>query len=407
MLRIVNLIFYSLSFLFLVTSCAKVPGNQVPDRVSPMVATNQFDNDDILNVSIRVFDPGTLPQDPDERKGLSMEIREAESRFIPIHLKHTLQHTGYWGAVRVVPDDDQAAEILVRGRIEYSDGESASLLVEVIDSRNIVWFRKTYAETARPEEHHQTAAEKKDTFQDLFNSVANDMAMFKTTLSRQEITTIRNLAELHYANSMAPDAFAHYLENTDGRYRIRQLPAYSDPMIERVRAIKTRDDMLVDTINDYYDMYYLELWEPYANWRKFRQEEVATLRSIERDALTQQILGAAAIIGAIALGVATDSDSSNTVEPIQDIMIMGGAYGLYSGHQKRKEGEMNKEAIEELGVSFSSEAEPLTMEVEGQTVRLTGSAEQQYSKWRQIIREIYARETGLQPQPAPEALPQQ
>ena len=107
--------------------------------------------------------------------GLTEEIRDAEARFIPIHLKHTLQRTGYWGAVRVVPDYDVSAEIHINGTIEMSDGESVVLNIEVIDSRNVVWFRRIYAETARPEEHHGVEPEREDTFQDLFNTIANDM----------------------------------------------------------------------------------------------------------------------------------------------------------------------------------------------------------------------------------------
>ena len=37
--------------------------------------------------------------------------------FIPVHLKYTLQRTGYWGAVRVVPDDDVGTDLLVRGSL--------------------------------------------------------------------------------------------------------------------------------------------------------------------------------------------------------------------------------------------------------------------------------------------------
>ena len=55
---------------------------------------------------------------------------------------------------------------------------------------------------------------------------------------------------------------------------------------------------------DYYDIYYQDLWEPYSNWRRYRHEEVATLRKLERQALTRQILGVTAIVGAIA-GLAT------------------------------------------------------------------------------------------------------
>ncbi len=39
------------------------------------------------------------------------------------------------------------------------------------------------------------------------------------------------------------------------------------------------------------------------------------------------------------------------------------------------------------------------MEVVGETVRLTGSAEEQYQKWREMLRDIYAAETGLPPDP--------
>jgi hypothetical protein len=61
---------------------------------------------------------------------------------------------------------------------------------------------------------------------------------------------------------------------------------------------------------------------------------------------------------------------------------------------------MNKEVIEELGTSFSSEAEPLVIEVDGETLRLSGTAEQQYARWREILRKIHARETGLLPEAA-------
>ena len=96
----------------------------------------------------RFLIPAILPESEDERRGLSPEIRSAEARFFPIHLKYTMQGTGYWGTVRVVPDDDNGTDLLVRGHLDYSDGESCAVTVEVLDARNRLWFRKTYAETA-------------------------------------------------------------------------------------------------------------------------------------------------------------------------------------------------------------------------------------------------------------------
>jgi len=384
--------------LLVTVSCAPLPGRQVAEQVEPITPGHELTDSDLLNVSIKVFDPGELPVDPDKRRGLAPEIREAEARFAPIHLKHTLQRTGYWGVVRVVPDDDINAEVLVRGKILFSDGESLALAIEAVDSRNVVWFSKTYNETARTEEYEGIAPEKKDTFQDLFNSIANDLAIARNGLQPSEIGEIRQVAQLKYADSMAPDYFNGYLTQTpDGRTVIQRLPAEQDPMVRRVEAVRARDDMLVDTINDYYDIYYHDLWEPYANWRKFRQQEVVALRQLEREALGKQLLGITAIVGAIALGVATDKDTSIRTQPIQQLLIAGGAYSMYSGFQTHQEGAMNQAAIEELGHSFSAEAEPLVIDIEGTTVRLTGSAEQQYARWRAMLRRIYAEETGLIP----------
>lgn len=392
-IRLLMLALFSLAFI---SGCATIPGKQVADQVAPLTPGQELADSALLNVSVQVFDPGQLPEDPEKRRGLSPEIREAESRFAPIHLKHTLQRTGYWGVVRVVPDDDVGSEILVKGRIEHSDGENAALHIVASDARNVVWFERTYAETARPEDHQGVEAEKEDIFQDLFNTIANDLALYRNGLTHREIDEIRNVAALRYARSMAPDVFGPYLAEDDaGRLFVSRLPARGDPMLERVEAVKVRDDLLVDTINDYYDIYYQDLWEPYSNWRRYRHEEVATLRTLERQALTKQVLGITAIVGAIALGAAGDYETAVRTRPLQDVLLAGGAYSVYSGYQTRQESKINEEVIEELGMSFSSEAEPLTIEVEGQTVRLTGSAEQQYATWRSLLKKIYAQETGL------------
>jgi hypothetical protein len=397
-----------LSFLFLalvlLAGCATVPGKQVDDQIAPLMASQEFGNHELLDVSIKVFDPGELPEDINDQAGLTLEIREAEARFIPIHLKYSMQRTGYWGAVRIVPDDDVGAEVQVHGKIEISDGESLVLTVEALDSRNVLWFKKTYAETALLDEHLGTEPEKEDAFQDLFNKIANDLVEYRNRLTPDDMLEIQRIAELRYGQLMAPDVYGQYLSiDKNNRLHIVHLPAENDLMMERVRSIRSRDNMLIDTINGYYEAYYLDIWEPYANWRHFRSEEIATMREIKKDAFRRKLIGVAAIAGAIALGASIDDNSAAT-DTLQQLMVAGGAYSIYSGMQKSQEVVINKEVIEELGVSFTSEAEPLVIEVEGETFRLTGSAKEQYAKWREILKEIYARETGLVSE---EALPDQ
>ena len=388
-----------ISFITLLTGCASVPGPQVDEQVAPLVTLRELGKDELLNVSIKVFDPGKLPEDEDERRGLSLEIREAEARYIPLHLKYTMQRSGYWDTVRVVPGDDPGAEVLVRGEIEYSDGESMVLKIQAVDASNVIWFSKTYAETALPQEHQRTEPEKEDAFQDLFNTIANDLAIYRNQLLPEKIREIKQIAELRYDADMAPEVFSDYLTLDDsGHEQILRLPSPDDPMFARLKKIRARDAMLVDTINGYYDVYYNDLWDSYANWRKFRTEELLVIRDLEHQAMLRKSLGVAALIGAVALTAVTGVD----LTALSSIMLAGGSYAVYSGFEKSTETQINKDAIEELGASFSSEAEPLVIEVDGEVIRLTGTAEQQYAQWRQLLKQIYFTELGLPKEQTPE-----
>ena len=62
-----------------------------------------------------------------------------------------------------------------------------------------------------------------------------------------------------------------------------------------------------------------------------------------------------------------------------------------------KEAEMHSTAIQELSESLGSEMKPVTLELEGETYELTGSAEEQYKRWRELLRDIYFTETGFDP----------
>ena len=164
-------------------------------------------------------------------------------------------------------------------------------------------------------------------------------------------------------------------------------------MVKRVRAVQARDQMLVDTINGYYDNYYQDLWQSYGDWRRLYNEEITALRKLEEQSLSRKLLGAAAILGGIL--IITDGNSNLSGSGLPGVMIAGGAAAVYSGFQKQEETKIHKDVIEELSQSFSSQAAPLVMEVVGETVRLSGSAEEQYQKWRAMLQDIYASETGF------------
>jgi hypothetical protein len=379
----------------ILTSCGTtgsrhtIKGYVVVDKSQQEAPDNQ-----ILNVAIEVFDPGKLPEKEKKATGLSMDIRKAEARYMPEELRSTMEGTGYWGAVRVVPRGVTTGELFISGTILKSDGENLSLQITARDASGRQWFNSEYHDEVDAE-FYQPPPSTEEAFQPLYNSIANDLAQFLKTLSPTEITSIRRVAELRFAQDIAPATFDGYLQlDEDGRYTVVRLPSHDDPMYARVLAIQERDLLMVDTLNGHFDNFHREMEQPYTEWRKARSDEAEKLRKLEKEALNRTLLGVAAIVGAIFIGVASDGYNP-ALDTVTDVMVLGGAAAIKSGFDKRSEAEIHRDSIAELGVSFSSEAQPLVVEVDGKAIELTGSAETQYEQWRKLMTQIYASETGL------------
>lgn len=380
----------------LLGGCGTLSSRQVKQTpVAVDMAPDLLPEASLLDVSIEVFEPGPLPEDEDEKRGITPEIREAESRYIPVHLKNTLQKTGYWGAVRVVPENAGGGELLVEGRIVESDGETLAVHIRALDSRGEIWLDKTYRDETRTSDYDLAERGEQDAFQNLYNTIANDLARHKVTQEPKSLEEIRRVAELRFAGELAPVVFEDYLSSSDGRYSLKRLPSEQDPMLLRIRNIRERDYLLIDTVNDHYDGYYRDIWEPYSNWRKFRMEEEENLRRVKREATTRKVLGIGAVLGAIALEMLGGRSSRASTAGLRGAMLIGGAMAAKSGFDMDGEARIHIDAIEELDVSFESEASPMVIDVEGETHRLTGSAEEQYAKWRVLLHKIHVTETGL------------
>jgi hypothetical protein len=129
---------------------------------------------------------------------------------------------------------------------------------------------------------------------------------------------------------------------------------------------------------------------PYREWRKAYYEEGQALREVQAQSRRRMVGGALAVLGGI---LAQGSDSS-TARTAGVVGIGAGATVFVSGMNKRQEAKVHAEALEEISASMDSEMEPHTIELQERTVTLSGSVNDQYSQWRQVLREIYATETG-------------
>ena len=382
--------------LMLLSACSTTSGGRrnIEDSVVVDKSLTEIPESQLLNASIEVFDPGALPEDEKEANGLSMDIRKAEARYMPEQLRATMEKTGYWGAVRVVPRGLGNGELLVSGIILESNGLQLDLQITAKDASGRKWFAREYRAGVEAA-YYQSSGLSGEVFQPLYNTIANDLASFLKSLTEDDISSIRRVAELRFAADIAPEAYNGYLDlNETGEYSVVHLPSNDDPMYGRVQAIQERDLLMIDTLNGHFDNFHREMQQPYTEWRKARSDEAEKQKALEKAALNRTLLGVASIVGAIFVGIAAPEYNSG-LDTLSDVMVLGGAAAIKSGMDKRSEAVIHRESIEELGISFSSEARPLVVEVDGKTVELTGSAEAQYEQWRVLMGQIYASETGL------------
>lgn len=378
--------------LALLGACSGVKHKDVePTRIS--MADKELAESALLDVGIATFDAGIEVADGDAPEDVFPDIRKSEARFIPVHLKNTMQRTGYWGAVRVIPSRTEATDVLVTGKILRSDGETLELAIDAYDATGRHWFSHVYEASMEAEEYGVYRRGEEDPFQDLYNTMANDLAKHKASLSSEDFANIRQVSELRFAAWLAPDVFGPYLmEDEDGIWHVKSLPASNDPMLRRVLNIREREYMLIDTLTSHYDVYYANMWDPYVGWRKARSEQMESLRELESKAFWRKLGGAGLIAGAIALDILV---GGNNTRLLSNTMVVGGVMAVKSGIDLGNQTEIHRVTIRELGTSFESEVKPLVVDVDGETVELTGSAEVQYADWRRLLKSIHFTETGL------------
>jgi hypothetical protein len=220
----------------------------------------------------------------------------------------------------------------------------------------------------------------------------------RRALTREQRVELRRVADLRFAADLAPYAFGSYLvQDRKGLYSVTRLPADDDPVVQRMQRVRERDYALVDTLNEYYANFGGSIAEPYTQWRKFTYEELEAEAQAKREALTRQVLGAVAVVGGIMAGAETSSSAGSAAATAA---VLGGMYAFKSGLDKRAEIKVHAESLKQLGDSFQSEVQPMVVDVEGRTLQLKGSAEEQYAEWRQLLRELYEHETGMPAGPA-------
>jgi len=368
MTRNILLVRLSAVFLaFVVTAAAAV----APVRTNTIpTASNSEDN--VLNVTIPVFNPG-VPADPSVFRDLDVfpRIRGIEAKLMPFLLRETLVESGKWGAVRVVAEPEQAAELQLLGTIIRSDGDWLDLRIRAVDATGAVWLDRVFSDRANSGLAARDKDKDKDKdkldFQALYTEIATALAEVRSELGEAGLSKIRNTSLVRYASELAPSAFKGYLEqNDDGTYRLLRLPARGDPMLARIEVIRDTEFLITDTVDTKFREFNTDLTHTYRVWRDYRRKFV--------DYETENVRFAAA--------------NADVYQP-------GSWNAIKHQYDAYKYDRITAQEQDRLAVAFNTEVSTTVEAMEARIAELDGWVERGYLEWRSLLEELYEVETSL------------
>jgi hypothetical protein len=345
----------------------------------------------LLDVGIPTLNDGLYLTD--ENDTVFPEVRFAEAIYFANQLAKVMEKSGAWGAIRVTPNDQVITDVYITGTILHSDGETLELSVVVKDSKGREWFAKTYKKVAGKLAYDRKSRNNLgDPFQNLFISIANDLLIYREKLKSETVIDLRNISELRFAKQFSPEAFSEYIsKNKKGILTLERLPAEDDELLTRIKKIRQRDYLYIDTMQDYYDGFSQQMHFAYQEFRQSSYDSVVKARQLNRQGNQRIIAG----IGSILAGIygRTQADSRLASDASTATAAVGG-FILKSGLEKKQQSSEYDESVAEMGSSLEAEIAPQVIALEDRTVTLTGTVQAQYTQWQALMAKIYQQERG-------------
>lgn len=344
----------------------------------------------LLDVGIPTLNDGLYLTDEDDT--VFPEVRFAEAIYFSNQLAKVMEKSGAWGAIRVTPSDDVVMDIYITGTILQSDGETMDLEITVKDTSGKIWFSKKYKQTTGKYAYDRRLKTLGDPFQNLFVRIANDVLNYREKLSDERAIELRTISELRFAKTFSPEAFAEYIsEKRNGTLSINRLPAENDGILKRVRKIRDRDYLYVDTMQDYYDGFSQQMHLAYQDFRRASYDSVVKARQLDKQGSRRIIAG----IGSILAGIYGRSQANTRIASDASTATAAvGGFILKSGLEKKQQAAAYNESVAEMGSSLEAEIAPQVIELEDRTVTLTGTVKVQYEQWQELLHKIYKQERG-------------
>ena len=359
-----------------------------------------------LEVIIPVFDPGLSDKAKNyEEEGIWPELRRAEANRFAYKLKLALEKTSVFGAIRVTPDETASGDLYVLGKIEKSDGAEVEIDLKVVDISGKKWMDKSFDHEVADKFYKdprnlstQWGQSNKDPYDPVFDKAAEKIASLLKKRSSAELSDLQYISNLRFGANFVEDAFMQHLNIEDEKITLISKPSDNDPMLQRASAIRVREQMFVDSMQQNYANFSKKMDDSYWRWQEASLTEMKLKSDAERKALWKALAGVLMIGLSVAAAASGNSnDQYYGPDPVTTTAVVagvtGGAWLLSESFKSAEEAKLHLNALNELGGSINLELSPQMVEFENETVQLTGNAQQQFAQWRAFLQTIFEQES--------------
>jgi hypothetical protein len=411
-MRIVkNFVVALISSTMILSGCQTTTGSSSGLDVGPQLSTlinkamrigkepvSQSDpNRPKMDIVIPIFDPG-LPEAGKEyeTEGVWPELRRAEAIRFAHKLKAALEETEAFGAVRVTPDKTATGDIYILGKINESNGEDVEIELQAFDISGNRWMNELFDHEVSPSFHKNYRNRGKDPYDPVFEEAAKSIVEELSYHETTELDGLQRITDLRFGANFIEQAFAEHLTVVDGQYTLASFPSDSDPMLVRTKAIRVRDQLYVDGLQDNYRSFSDSMNTSYAVWQEQSLQEIEAKREADKKAAGEAVAGILLIglaVAAVAAGADSNNYGSSSAAMTAGVVgVAAGAKFLGDSFQTNAESKVHRDALEELGESMDADLAPKVVAFEQQSVELSGTATEQFAQWREFLKRIYLQE---------------
>ena len=312
-----------------------------------------------LRLAIPLLDPGIPSSEKKQyERGIWPELRNAEAMRIAIKLREQVAKRGTFREVVVSPDASVGAEFYLLARIDDSNGEDLNLRWSLVDAT------QTYR---IPANCSRSNCWKTD------NGRATKLSELETAAAARSVV---------FAAYFAPDLYGDAIREQRGRLKLEYLPSQDGDEWARIEAFRVRDERFAVLVSEQYGGFAEQMGRPYAEWQKENFPLARQARLARREATLSGIAGALGAVGAVA---AAEDGKGGTAGALAALSAAAIANSLH----ERKEASALRDQINELGAAAQLMLKPMVVATQDRTVTLTGTAREQFTQWRTLLRDLY------------------